>query len=352
MSFLRRTLERALAAVPVAVLAVLWAGCAGDYPQTTFRPVTDFGARINELFYGIVMWTMLVLAVVVGVLTFILIRFRSRPGVEAKKIYGNNLAEILWTLGPAIIVVMILVPTVQTIFESYKDAPDDALVVEAIGHQWWWEFRYPELGVTTANELYLPVGRHVDLRLSSADVVHNFWVPRLAGKRYNYPVPARRDGAPEPKNFNRLGFVVEEAGEYLGQCAEFCGESHAIMRMRVIARPADEFEAWVESMKAPVAAIPEPETLEEQGYNAFMRYGCIACHSIAGTPARGILGPDLTDVGSRWTIGAGLFENTPENMAKWIKDSPAYKPGSKMTPFPQITDQDMEALVAYLQSLK
>jgi cytochrome c oxidase subunit 2 len=352
MSFARQTLARRLAIALVALFVALGTGCAGEYPQSTFRPVTEFGARIDELFMGVFWWTMLVLGIVLVVLTYVLIRFRARPGVEAKKVYGNNLAEILWTAGPAVIVVAILVPTVRTIFYTYREAPENALVVEAIGHQWWWEFRYPELGITTANQLYLPVGRPVDVHLSSADVIHNFWIPRIAGKRYNYPIPVLPEGAPQPKNHNRLVFTVDEAGEYSGQCAEFCGTSHALMRMRVIAQPEAEFAAWAEGMKAPVAAIPAEGTKEEKGYQVFMKAGCVACHSVAGTPARGVIGPNLTDVGSRWSIGAGTVENTPEKLAAWIKKSSDLKPDSKMIPFPQLAGEDLEALVAYLHSLK
>jgi cytochrome c oxidase subunit 2 len=335
------------------LLAALASACAGDYPQTTFSPVTELGAAIDDVFMISFWWTMLILAVVVVVLTYILIRFRSRPGVAARKIYGNNLAEILWTAGPAVIVVLILVPTVRTTFFSYREAPEGSLVVEAIGHQWWWEFRYPELGITTANQLHLPVGRTVDIHLSSADVIHNFWVPRLSGKRYNYPVVALPEGAPAPKNHNRLVFTIDEAGEYSGQCAEFCGVSHALMQMMVIAEPEAEFEDWVTRMKAPANAIPAEGTIEERGYNTFMRGGCIACHSIAGTNATfSRIGPDLTGIGSRWKIGAGAAENTPEHLARWIQNSESFKPGSKMTPFPQIAGEDLEALVAYLQSLK
>lgn len=352
MSF-RQPLLRRIAVLPIALLAVLTAACAEEYPQTTFRPVTELGTAIDDVFMLSFWWTMVILAVVTVVLAYVLVRFRSRPGVAARKIYGNNLAEILWTAGPAVIVVLILVPTVRTIFFTYREPPEGAMVVEAIGHQWWWEFRYPELGITTANQFHLPVGRPVEIHLTSADVIHNFWIPRFSGKRYNYPVVALPAGAPQPKNHNRLVFTVDEAGEYFGQCAEFCGVSHALMQMRVIAQPEAEFEAWAARMKEPANAIPEPGTIEERGYNTFLRGGCMACHSISGTTATvGTIGPNLTGLGSRWKIGAGAAENTPEQLAQWIQHSESLKPGSKMMAFPQIAGEDLEALVAYLQSLK
>lgn len=366
MSFITRTLRRVAVIAPLTLLATVLAGCSGEYPQTTFQPVTELGARINDVYFSIFGWTMLILGIVLVVLAYVLIRYRERPGAEPRKIYGNNLAEIGWTLGPAIIVVLILVPTVRTIFYTYEPAPEGALIVEAVGHQWWWEFRYPELGVTTANEVILPVDRPVEIRLSSADVIHNWWVPRLGGKRYNHPVAAMATGKPEPNNYKRINFTIEEPGEYLGQCAEFCGESHALMRMLVNAVEEHEFDAWIERMRAAEFTVPEgvpapgvqpaaqeaPTSLEARGYQVFLQSGCAACHSIAGTPFMGRLGPDLTSIGERWMIGAGTLPNTPEAMANWIRNSAAYKPGSKMLSFPNISEEDMTALVAYLYSLK
>ncbi|HEX7117738.1 MAG TPA: cytochrome c oxidase subunit II [Longimicrobiales bacterium] len=361
--------RKALQTLALAALAVVWAGCAPEnYPQSIFEPVTDFGVRINDLFYGIFWWTMLVLVIVESALVYILIRYRSRPGAEPRKIYGNNIAEIAWTLGPALIVVFILIPTVRTIFYTYEPPEGEPLVVEAIGHQWWWEFRYPELGVTTANQLHLPVGQPVEVRLSSVDVIHNFWVPQLGGKRYNYPKVALAPGEAEGRNFNVLYFTVEEPGDYYGQCAEFCGTSHALMRMRVTAQSPEDFTAWVAAMTdttravpqavaeaeaaAPASAEPGQEAaLVAEGYQVFMRTGCAACHSITGTPAMGRIGPNLTGVGSRWAIGAGLMENTEENLARWVRNAPALKPGVKMPAFPNLSDADVEALVAYLSSL-
>lgn len=358
--------RKALRTLALAALAAVWVGCAPEnYPQSIFDPVTDFGAEINGLFAWIFWLTMLVLVIVECALVYILIRYRNRPGAEPRKIYGNNLAEIGWTLGPAIIVVLIIVPTVRTIFSTYEPPEGEPLVVEAIGHQWWWEFRYPELGLTTANQLHLPVGRPVEVRLTSVDVIHNFWVPQLGGKRYNMPQPAKAPGEAEGKKYNVLYFTVERPGEYYGQCAEFCGTSHAIMRMKVVAQAQADFDAWVARMKDGSRSVPagvpapgaqpvaqtQPASLEAEGYQVFMRAGCAACHAINGTPAMGVLGPNLTGIGSRWSIGAGLMDNTPENMARWIRNAPGLKPDAKMLTFPNLSDAEMEALVAYLYSL-
>lgn len=213
-----------LAAAAVALICAGLAGaCGGVYPQTTFDPVTLFGERLNDLL-GLVTWFMLaILAIVIGVLSYIVIRFRDRPGAPpARKVYGNNMAEIAWTLGPAVIVAIILVPTVQLIFDTYR-SPEagDALVVDVIGHQWWWEYEYPQLELTTANELHLPTGRPIELRLWTADVLHSWWVPRLGGKRDNFPRPTVvTETAP---NWHMLQFEINEAGAYTGQCAEYCG---------------------------------------------------------------------------------------------------------------------------------
>ncbi|MGH7475791.1 MAG: cytochrome c oxidase subunit II [Longimicrobiales bacterium] len=398
MSKYGRVLGRAAAAAALALGSLLLGACAGEYPQTTFRPVSDFGRDLNQLFANIFWLTMVVLVVVLAGVVYIILRFRERPGVpEPKRIYGNNLLELLWTLGPAVIVVLITVPTVRTIFQTYRSPREDALQVQAIGHQWWWEFRIPELGIRTANQLYLPVGREIDLHLSSVDVLHNWWVPRLGGKRYNYPNPVTPAGDEERPNHHRLIFTVDEPGVYAGQCAEYCGLSHALMQMRVVAVRAAEFEAWTTRMataaqpqpqaaepsglldtipggepqpETPVLApalqatspnVPAEGTLERRGHDIFMSRTCVACHAIAGTTAQGQLGPDLTNFGNRWAIGAGALPNAPENIVRWVRRPERYKPGAQMPgtvfggggmPPTGLTRDELEAVAAYLYSLR
>ncbi|HEX7090915.1 MAG TPA: cytochrome c oxidase subunit II [Longimicrobiales bacterium] len=379
-----------LAAVPPFLMTFLLAACSGDHPQTTFRPVTEFGAEINDLFAGIFWWTMLVLVVVESILLFVILRYRRRADQSPpKQTHGNTVAEILWTLGPALIVAFIAVPTMRMVFFTYREPAPDALVVDAIGHQWWWEFRYPQYDVVTANQFVLPVGREVHIRLSSADVLHNFWIPRIGGKRYNYPMPVDAEG-PHAKQ-NALTFTISEPGVYPGQCAEFCGTSHAIMRKRLIAVSPEEFEAWVQRMRGgvPAAAMPAPAgaaelspaggaqaaaadpgaaaqvdagSLEEQGRQIFLRSTCVACHTIAGTPARGAVGPNLTGFGSRWAVGAGARPNTLENVVAWITNPQQLKPGALMpgtqTPAPNgfpptgLSPDEVRAVAAYLLSQK
>lgn len=375
----RRTSSASGGLVSIAV-ATLLAACEGEqYVQTTFRPVTDFGEALNAVFANTFAWTMGILAIVVLLVVFVMIRFRERPGEPLpKQIHGSTKLELMWTTIPAIIVIFIAIPTVRTIFATQQPPGEGALEVEVIGHQWWWEFRYPEQGVVTANELMLPVGREIHLRMYSADVVHSFWIPRLGGKRDVNPQPAVAEG--QRPQANHLVFTVNEPGTYSGQCAEYCGASHAIMRVTAVAVPQPEFEDWVASMQdspaqppgtppatAPGAARPNtppadtaagtaqpgddgergsetggagaPDSLAvaqdrpalvEEGERVFLSRSCIACHTISNTTARGVLGPNLTRFGSRPTIGAGALPNSAENLERWITNPRAVKPGTMM----------------------
>ena len=338
---------------------LLLAGCSGEYPQTTFEPVTEFGEQINQLFYNTTAWTMGILLIVESVLIYILFRFRARPGAaEPKHIHGNTMVEIIWTVIPAIIVALIAIPAVGAIFELQRPKDDGAFVVEVIGHQWWWEFRYPELeGVVTANEMHVPVGRMVYLDMRSVDVIHSFWIPRIGGKRDVNPVPATREG--EAPKLNHLQFMVTQAGAYDGQCAEYCGDSHAIMRMRVIAHEQADFDRWVAAYRTPPA--PPTDSVAVHGMNVFMRSPCIACHSVAGTPAIGQIGPNLTFAGDRWSVGAGVAEMSVENLTRWIINPPAVKPGARMPgirtegggmPPTGLSEEDARAIATYLYSLR
>ena len=317
--------------------------CRGPFPQSTLDPRSDFSTAIDGLFTNIFWWALFVFVVVESLLLFAIIRYRARPGApEPKPLHGHTALEIGWTLAPALILVFIAVPTIRTIFATAGHAPPSALRVEVIGHQWWWEFRYPSLGITTANELHLPVHTPVQLDLSSADIIHSFWVPRLGGKRDL-----------TPGHVTRIAFRSDSAGEYLGQCAEFCGVSHANMRLRVFVQPEAEFQAWVAGQQpasGPAAAGGDARV--QEGRQEFVRNGCIACHTIAELPqARGVLGPNLSRVGSRTTIASGLFANTADNLRRWIHNAPAVKPGALMPPS-LLPDSELDALVAYLQSLK
>lgn len=324
------------------VLPVLCAACGGPFPQNTLAPSSDFGWAIQDLFSGIFWFALFVFVVVESLLLVAILRYRQRPGApEPKPRHGHTLLEIGWTLAPALILVFVAVPTVRTIFGTAGRAPEGALRVEVVGHQWWWEFRYPDLGLATANELHLPVGKAAALEMTSADVIHSFWTPALGGKR---DVVQGRT--------TRLAFTPDSVGVYSGQCAEFCGTSHANMRLLVVVESDSAFRAWVARERGGPAAQP-PGSLAERGRELFARSPCIACHTVEGVPtARGVTGPNLTHVGGRLTIASGLLENTPDNLRRWIADAPAVKPGALMPPMTMLSAAELDALVAFLQGLK
>jgi cytochrome c oxidase subunit 2 len=321
--------------------AVAATGCGGPFPQTTLAPRSDLGGAIDTLFTSIFWWAVVVFAIVEGLLLFVIIRYRARAGGgRPSRLHGHTALEIGWTLAPALILVFIAVPTMRTIFATAARAPAGAVRVEVIGHQWWWEYRYPDLGIVTANELHLPRGTPVELEMTSADVIHSFWAPALGGKR---DLTAGR--------VTRIAFTADSAGEYSGQCAEFCGASHANMRLRVFVQPDSVFRAWVERQRGEPAPAPRG-SLVERGRQAFAQGACIACHTIAGMPqARGTVGPNLTHVGSRATLAGAMFPNTTETLRRWIANAPGLKPGSLMPAMP-LPDDQLTALVAYLQSLQ
>jgi cytochrome c oxidase subunit 2 len=354
-------------------------------PQTTFAPVSGYGASQNAVFANTFWWTMGILALVVVLTLYAAWRFRERPeSAEPAHIHGNTVLEIAWTLIPAMIVVLIAIPTIRTIFDNQRDAPEGALQVEVIGHQWWWEFRYPEQGVVTANQLYLPVGRPIELKLHSADVIHSFWIPRIGGKRDVNPQAKAHEG--EQPSFNEIVFTIDSAGHYPGQCAEYCGDSHAIMRMSVMAVAQPEFEAWVAAMKRgdagagtlaasvlELGAMPAPTGIgnavqppasdaawAEAGRRVFLSKTHGVPHG-AGHDGSRAIGPNPTRLGARPHIGAGAAENNLENLARWIRAPQSLKPGALMPgahepggnfPPTGLTESEIQAIAHYLQSLR
>ena len=329
-------IRRLAASIGALALVLGLAGCARDGPMTTLIARSDLARSILHL-YGIITWVALAIALIVGaVLVWVLVRYRGGDATLPPQTRGHTALEIGWTIAPALLLLVITIPTLHVIFRTQAAPPAQALEVTVLGRQWWWEFRYPTLGITTANELHLPAGRPAALRLEGPDVIHSFWVPQLGGKRD--VVPGRR---------NQLAFTPEIAGEYWGQCAEFCGVSHANMRMRVIVDAPEAFERWVAAQRV---TPPEPSGRAAEGKAIFTSRACVGCHAIRGVSA-GVLGPDLTTFGSRRTLAAGLVPNTPANVAAWVKDPGALKPGVKM-PVLGLTDDQAKAVAAYLESLK
>src|SRR6266550_3432092 len=397
----------------MAVLALTLAACEQSHPNTTFTPHSDYGRAIDFL-------------------------YRNREGDERPpQTHGNVVIEIFWTLIPAFILLFIAVPTVRTIFKTQAKAVAGSLQIEVIGHQWWWEFRYPEYGIITANEIYIPTGRTVNFKLTSNDVIHSFWAPQLGGKR---------DAITNRTNYIWLTpDSTLRPSEWNGFCAEYCGTSHAKMRFRVFTVKPDQFASWVANQQRPAAigavtpapggpvpgsgpkptarpeALPPAPSMGAQisanavkaahapaptmaaysfprndtaftyavphtpvpagmtftrgltgnahrGQQVFSSNACIGCHAIAGNPAAvGNIGPNLTHFGSRATIGAGSFPNTPAYLAFWIKNARVMKPGIIMPTLGKdqydpvvkqkvtaggLDDQQIADIVAYLWALK
>lgn len=343
------------------VVALVTAGCGGttaEYPQSTLIPQGDFAAMVDDVFMTTVKWAVLVFVLVEGALLFAIWKFRSRPGdAEPEQSHGNTTLEILWTIIPAAILAFIAVPTVRTIFRT-AEIPENALEVEVIGHQWWWEFRYPEQQIVTASDLVVPAGRTVLLKIRTADVLHSFWVPQFAAKRDAFP-----------NKYNTLWFTTDSLGVFTGQCAEFCGTQHGRMHSYVVVKTPAGFDAWVANQRvgsplinrgvveaAPVetAAPPAPEDpLQAEGKELFISAGCVGCHAMVGQPTAGVLnlvGPNLSHLGSRTTIAGGILTNTDDNLARWLRDPQAVKPGSLMKLPRQLTEDEVTALVAYLRA--
>ena len=327
-----------LRAVLVLAAIALLGGCAFDGPMSTLVARSDLNRSILSV-YKIIMWATTIIGLVVfAILAVALLRYRERAGAPLpRQIHGHTAMEISWTIAPALILLVIAIPTIQVIFRTQSAAaPKNALEVTVRGWQWWWEFRYPTLDVVTANEVHVPVGRPVVFTMEGPDVIHSLWIPQLGGKRD--VVPGRK---------NRITLTPEEPGEYWGQCAEFCGASHANMQLRVIVDEPAAFDKWVAAQKA---AAPEPAGDAVAGKDIFAKSACVGCHTIKGVSA-GVLGPDLSHFGSRKLFGAGLWETNVDNVAAWVKDPPKLKPGSKM-PNLHLSDGDAKAVAAYLVGLK
>jgi cytochrome c oxidase subunit 2 len=378
---------RRLARAALTVALALLAGCTQN-PNSVFHSRTEFNRDVGSLFSLLIWLGVIVFVFTELMLVYAMWKYRSRPGKprQPEQVHGNTKLEILWTVIPAVVLAIIAVPTVQTIFKTQGEARGDALQIEVVGHQWWWEFNYPQYNVSTANEVYLPIGRTVNFHLKTHDVLHSFWIPGLGGKR---------DLVNNRTNF--LWFTPDSTTEdaFNGFCAEFCGISHANMRFRAFTVTPEQFASWVAHHGQPAVFNPGPQgppapgqaqppvagpplrgvgattgatpTPVQAGFTGFARErmpvhavphtpipsgvtfdaslqgdaargaqlvstgSCIGCHTIKGIPHMvAKTGPDLTHVGSRLTIAGGLFPNDTRHLAAWIKNSRAMKPGVTM----------------------
>ena len=308
-------------------------------PTNIFAPASTSAHAIVQLSIFVVAIAVAIFAVVGGLLAYAVVKFRKRrqgDGREPAQIYGSTRIELAWTVIPILIVFVLFLASARVIFSvQAAPHPPGALEVTVIGHQYWWEYRYPGQNVVTANELHVPAGERTLLTLLSADTDHSFWVPRLAGKTDLIP-----------NHPNTMWIEPSETGLYLGQCAQYCGTQHGKMLLRVYVQTRAEFDAWIRAQAAPARTDEVSE-----GRRIFEQTACINCHAVAGTPANGRFGPDLTHLMSRETIGAGIARNTPENLRRWILRPDDFKRGSLM-PAMGLTDSQLDAITTYLTSLR
>ena len=336
----------------VFVTLVAMLGCerplfAAQSQTSIFSPQSAPARSIAALSHFTLAITGLIFAVVAGLLVYVIIRFRRRDdddGGEPPQIFGSTQIELSWTIIPVLIVTVLFLTTARVVFDI-QDAPKpkSALDVTVVGHQFWWEVRYPGFQVTTANELHVPIStpsapEPTFLKLTSADVVHSFWVPELAGKTDLLP-----------NRINELWISPETTGLFKGQCAQFCGAEHALMLLRVYADTPEDFAVWIHQQQMPAAA-PQSDAVA-LGRKQFETQACINCHAVNGTVANGRFGPDLTHLMSRETLASGAMPNTPENLARWIDDPDTFKHGSLM-PSMHLTKTQIDQITAYLVTLK
>jgi len=314
-------------------------------PTNIFAPASTPADTIFGLSIFVLAVTATIFVVVFSLLLYAVVRFRKRAdddGREPPQVYGSNQVELAWTVIPILIVVALFMATARVIASVQKAAQlPNAIEVIAIGHQFWWEYRYPALQVVTANELHVPVSDPAHptptfIKLLSADTDHSFWIPRLAGKTDLIP-----------NRINHTWIDPHETGLYLGQCAQYCGTQHAKMLLRVYVQSREEFDRWIQE-QSQVAHIGDTAS---EGQHIFETTACINCHAIGGTVADGRFGPDLSHLMSRDTIAAGAAPNTPENLRRWIRNPDDIKPGSRM-PAMELSDRELDAVTAYLTTLR
>jgi len=349
---------RKLVAAPIALVALITAaalaGCERNFqaPMNTLSTRSDLAADIYSLFVQVTVWDSIILVIVLFVFFGAIFWFSSRPGDEddpgagITTDHGSHVAlELAWTIGPALVLLLITIPTVRTIIRTQPNRwPQDTFTIQVRAHQWWWEFYYPSLNIHTADEVHIPIDTPIHFELYSEDIIHSFWIPALGGKRDVIP-----------GQINSITMIAKVPGEYWGQCVEFCGLSHANMRLRAYVDSADDFKKWTANQLAPPAEAVTPAAMA--GEKIYKNAPCAICHTIRGISgfsaqySYGFRGPDLTHFGSRGTLAGSMLNNTPENLALWIQDPSAVKPGAQM-PTLGVRGSDLKDLVAYLESLK
>lgn len=325
--------------------------CLGADPASAsqvpsiFKPESTPADSVFHLSTFVLAVTGIIFAVVFTLIAYSIAKFRQRSNDnfrEPAQVYGSNQVELAWTVIPILIVLVLFLSTAR-VLHSVQDAPQPptAVKVTVIGHQFWWEYRYPALGVVTANELHVPVSdpshpTPTFLTLLSADTDHSFWVPQLAGKTDLIP-----------NHINNMWIDPHRVGLFVGQCAQFCGMQHAKMLLRVSVDSPEDFDSWIRAQRQPA----NQDENELAGRQVFETTACMNCHTIAGTVATGQFGPDLTHLMSRQTIASGAAENTPANLRLWLQNPDAIKPGSLM-PAMKLSAANLDSLVRYLETLR
>ncbi|MBF6568084.1 MAG: cytochrome c oxidase subunit II [Candidatus Binataceae bacterium] len=332
----------------LAAMVFAFFGCGNfNAPMQTFASGSDLAKWITSLYIQITIWDSIVLAIVLIVLALAIFVFSTREGdpTEPHEHESDLMLELAWTIAPALILMFITIPTVRTIMRTQPSKwPANAITVQVHAHQWWWEFDYPGLHIATGDEVHIPINRVIHFELYSDDIIHSFWIPALGGKRDVIP-----------GQVNQITLIPSVTGEFYGQCAEFCGLSHANMRFRMVVDTADGFKQWVAAQQAP--PVEPQEAAAKNGEKIFKNAPCAICHTVRGISGfskqydYGFRGPDLTHFGSRGTLAGSIFDNNPKNLAMWIQDPEKVKPGARM-PTLGLRGTDLHDLVAYLESLK
>ena len=333
----------------LSLLSVILSGC-GKENLTAFAP-KGYGAEVS---LDLIIWSFLIMLfvfiVVMVIFTIVLIRFRRKKGQEdfiPQQTEGSKALEIIWTIIPIILLVLIAVPTVAATFDLADESDKgDALNINVTGNQFWWHFNYEGHDIQTSTDVYIPVGEKVYLNMMSSDVIHSFWVPTISGKMDT-----------NPENENTMYIEAHEEGIYEGKCAEYCGPSHSLMDFKIIAVSPEEFDQWVSDMQN-VTADATPETASAQEGQDLFEQSCLSCHAIGSSPAA--VGPNLTNFGDRTEIAGIIEDYTKEDLVDWIKAPEEFKPGNKMTetaPYlqeenPGLTDEEVSKIADYLLQLK
>ncbi len=339
------------------MLLLLSAACSSTDPQNTLAASGIVAKKQQDLFWTVTAWATGVFILVGALLVFTLWRFRKGDAQgEPHQTHGNTRLEIAWTIAPVLVLLTVAVPTVSLLWEL-AEPPKVATEVKVTGHQWWWEFEYPGYGIVTANELHIPQGEVIQFHITSTDVIHSFWIPKLGGKLDAIPGKVQS-----------LWLRGDEPGTFYAQCAELCGVQHANMKFRVVVHPRERFEQWARDQRTPARA-PDPGTPEAAGLQVFTN-NCVACHAVEGVPgAVGKVGPNLSRFGNRQTLGAGMVENTLPMLEKWIADTTSIKPGinskdaqgnvtqgGALTPMPRFSEtlnaEQIKAVAAFVAGLK